>query len=187
MIDVRSLTGDLLVAMPGLRDPNFEHTVTLVCQHNEDGALGLVINRPSDYRLGELLRHLDLSSDDDGLTGQPVLNGGPLQRERGFVLHPPDGHWASTHTIDAGLSLTTSRDILEALAAGRGPARALVALGYAGWEPGQLERELRDNAWLTVGADHELLFSVPLEQRWSAAAARMGVDAQRLSPYAGNA
>ena len=186
MIDVRSLTGDLLVAMPGLRDPNFEHTVTLVCQHNEDGALGLVINRPSDYRLGELLRHLDLSSDDDGLTGQPVLNGGPLQRERGFVLHPPDGHWASTHTIDAGLSLTTSRDILEAIGQGQGSKNILVALGYAGWGKGQLEREIVENSWLNAPASQSILFKQPAADRWKAAAELMGVDISLLTAQAGH-
>lgn len=187
MIATSTLTGQLLIAMPGLRDPDFDHAVTLICQHNEDGALGLVINRPSEYRLHDLLRHMDLSSADEPLAQQTVLTGGPLQRERGFVLHPTGGHWASSYAIDGQLSLTSSRDILEAIAGGQGPARILIALGYAGWEPNQLERELRDNAWLTVNADHELLFEVPLEQRWSAAAARMGVDAQRLSHYAGNA
>ncbi len=182
-----TLTGHLLIAMPGLRDPEFDHAVTLICQHNEDGALGLVINRPSEYRLQDLLRHMDLTDAREPLAQQTVLAGGPLQRERGFVLHPSGGHWASSYSIDDQLSLTSSRDILEAIASGQGPTRMLIALGYAGWEQGQLERELRDNAWLTVEADHELLFDIPLEQRWNAAAARMGVDAQRLSPYAGNA
>ncbi len=187
MSDLPFLTGQLLIAMPGLRDPDFDHTVTLICQHSEEGALGLVINRASEYRMADLLRHLDLATGDAALAAQPVLLGGPLQRERGFVLHAPDGRWAASHAIDAQLSLTTSRDILEALAAGHGPPQMLAALGYAGWEAGQLERELRENAWLTAAADHEILFDVPLEQRWTAAAARMGVDAQRLSPYAGNA
>lgn len=182
-----TLTGQLLIAMPGLRDPDFDHTVTLVCQHNEDGALGLVVNRPSDYRLKELLQHMDIETKDETLAQQIVLAGGPLQRERGFVLHHPSGTWSSSYAIDDQLVLTTSRDILEAIAGGQGPLRTLIALGYAGWEAGQLERELRDNAWLTVAADDELLFDVPLEQRWSAAAARMGVDAQRLAHYAGNA
>ncbi|MDE3141378.1 MAG: YqgE/AlgH family protein [Pseudomonadota bacterium] len=187
MIATSTLTGHLLIAMPGLRDPDFEHTVTLICQHSEDGALGLVVNRPSDYHLQDLLQQMDISTDDDPLAQQAVLAGGPLQRERGFVLHNPDGHWALSYAIDERLMLTTSRDILEAIAAGHGPQQMLIALGYAGWEPGQLERELRDNAWLTVAADDELLFEVPLEQRWIAAAARMGVDAQRLTHYAGNA
>lgn len=181
------LTGQLLIAMPGLRDPDFDHTVTLVCQHNEDGALGLVVNRPSDYRLKELLRHMEIDTKDEALAHQIVLAGGPLQRERGFVLHKATNTtWSSSYAIDDQLALTTSRDILEAIAGGHGPRRTLIALGYAGWESGQLERELRDNAWLTVAADDELLFDVPLEQRWNAAAALMGVDAQRLTHYAGN-
>ena len=182
-----SLTGHLLIAMPGLRDPNFEHGVAFVCQHGEDGAMGLLINRLSDYRLGALLQQMQLPCDDLAAAEQPVLSGGPVQPERGFVLHPAEGHWSSSYRINDRLALTTSRDILEAMAAGRGPRRALVALGYAGWEAGQLEQELRDNAWLTVEADEPLLFDTALGQRWSTAAARVGVDTARLAHYAGHA
>ena len=181
------LTGQLLFAMPGLMDPNFEHGVAFICQHGEDGAIGLLINRPSDFSLGDLLKQMQIDSDNEAVNSQPVLSGGPIQPERGFVLHHGHTRWVSSHPVNDELVLTTSRDVLEAIAAGEGPDPMLVALGYAGWEPGQLERELRENAWLTIAANSSLLFETPLDQRWTAAAASVGVDASRLMHYAGNA
>ncbi len=181
------LTGQLLFAMPGLMDPNFEHGVAYICQHGEDGAIGILINRPSDFCLGDLLKQMQIDSENEAINAQPVLSGGPIQPERGFVLHHGHTHWVSSHPVNDELVLTTSRDVLEAIAAGEGPDPMLVALGYAGWEPGQLERELRENAWLTIAASQSLLFETPLDQRWTATAASVGVDASRLMHYAGNA
>ncbi|KAA2285165.1 YqgE/AlgH family protein [Arenimonas fontis] len=182
-----SLANTLLVAMPALDDPNFERTVTLLCQHDQEGAMGIVLNRPADFRLGELLDQLGIKGAGESLAAVPVLAGGPVQPERGFVLHDDPRPWASTLRFGDGLAVTTSRDILEAMVRGQGPVRALVALGYAGWGAGQLEQELAQNSWLTVPADHALLFATPLEQRWQAAARAVGVDMARMADYAGHA
>lgn len=187
MPEPSSLANTLLVAMPALDDPNFERTVTLLCQHDEEGAMGIVLNRPADYRLGDLLDQLGIAGAGEALAAVPVLSGGPVQPERGFVLHDDPRPWASTLRFGDGLALTTSRDILEAMVRGEGPRRALVALGYAGWGAGQLERELAQNSWLTVPVETDLLFGTPLEQRWHAAARTLGVDMSRLADYAGHA
>jgi putative transcriptional regulator len=180
-------TNHLLIAMPSLADPNFSRTVTLICDHNEYGALGLVINRPTEVRLSELLDHLELTAADQGIAGMPVYAGGPVQLDRGFILHTPLGEWESTLKINAELGLTTSLDILAAVAAGKGPAHSLIALGYAGWGAGQLEQELVDNAWLTVPNDARILFELPVEYRWQAAAKKLGVDLTLLAGDAGHA
>ncbi len=182
-----SLSNHFLIAMPNLADPNFFHTVTLICEHNEEGALGIVINRPTDFSLGELLQQLELIEDADRYADIPVYAGGPVQGEHGFIVHSPPGEWAHSLRFGDGLALTTSRDLLEGIVEGRGPERLLVALGYAGWGPGQLEQELADNAWLTTPASHEILFEVPAEQRWKAAAAQLGIDLDLLSGDAGHA
>jgi len=187
MSEPASLANTLLVAMPALDDPNFERSVTLICQHDEDGAMGIVLNRAADYRLGELLAQLDIEGGGKALAAVPVLAGGPVQPERGFVVHDDPRPWASTLRFGDGLALTTSRDILEAMVRGQGPRRALVALGYAGWGAGQLEQELGQNSWLTVPVDADLLFGTPLEQRWQAAARALGVDLAHLADYAGHA
>ncbi len=182
-----SLTNQFLIAMPALRDPNFARGVTFLCQHGEDGAMGLLINRLSEYRLGDVLAQMNLASELTGVIDSPVLIGGPMQPERGFVLHSPEGEWESSFRISDHVSVTTSRDILVAMAAGHGPEHALVALGYSSWSPGQLERELRENAWLTAPSSESLLFEVPLESRWEAAAASLGVNLAQLASYAGHA
>jgi putative transcriptional regulator len=181
-----SLANQLLVALPSLADPNFARSVTLLCQHDGDGAMGVMVNRPSEYTLGEVLDQMGIASDDDTLRAQPVLAGGPVHPERGFVLH--DGHgWDSSLEIAENLFLTTSRDVLEALAAGTGPRSATIALGCAGWGAGQLEHELAENSWLTAPADRQVLFSLPLPARWQAAAAQIGVDLARMADYSGHA
>lgn len=183
----RFLANHFLIAVPAMDDPNFARGLTLLCQHDENGAMGLLVNRPSDYTLGEVLQQMKIESGDGALRSRPVLHGGPVQPERGFVLHDDPRPWASTLQVGDRLFVTTSRDILESMARGDGPAHSLVALGYAGWEAGQLEGELADNAWLTVPADADILFAQPLEQRWQAAATRLGVDMSRLADYSGRA
>ncbi len=188
MEPTRFLGNHFLIAVPGMSDPNFHRSVTLVCQHTAEGAMGLMLNRLSEYRLGDVLDQMSIATDIETLAAAPVLLGGPVQPERGFVIHEPSGdEWDSTFHLSDELSLTTSRDILAAMARGEGPKRALVALGYAGWGEGQLEAELQDNAWLAVGADRAILFDTPLEQRWSSAARLMGVDVTLLTDYAGHA
>lgn len=180
------LADHFLIAMPTLEDPNFHHSVTLICQHDADGAMGIVINRAADYTLGELLAQMELAPGSDELSSRPLVAGGPVQPDRGFVLHDDPREWGSTLRFGRGLAVTTSRDILAAMAGGDGPGNVLVALGYAGWTAGQLEAELVENSWLTVPADHGILFHSPLDQRWQAAARSAGVDLARLAGYAGH-
>jgi putative transcriptional regulator len=188
MSEPSSLSNQLLIALPQLDDPNFARSVTLICRHDEEGAMGVTINRASDYHLAEVLAQLGLEDRSRSLGGREVLLGGPVHPERGFVLHEDDGRdWDSTYRVSATLKLTTSRDILASMASGEGPARALLALGCAGWSAGQLEEELAANAWLTVPADDSILFDVPLEQRWTRAAHLLGVDLRLLTDYAGRA
>lgn len=188
MSDGPYLTGQFLIAMPAMADPNFDRTVTYICEHNDDGALGIIVNRPTSLSLGEILVQMDLQITDPALAAQPVLQGGPVQPERGFVIHDPGGHgFNSSLTAPDGLMVTTSRDILVALAEGHGPPRAVIALGYAGWGAGQLEAEMSANAWLTVPASADIIFSVPFERRWESAAALLGVSIASLSPEAGHA
>ncbi len=183
-----SLSGQLLVAMPGMSDPNFARGVTLLCQHNKDGAVGLVVNKAADFTFNKVLEQLDLDNSRQGIDQVPVLIGGPLQPERGFIVHPADdGDWESSHRIDGHWAITTSRDILAAMAAGTGPRHALLALGYAGWSAGQLEQELADNAWLTVSATTQILFDTEVDERWQAATRLMGFDSHQLSPHVGHA
>ena len=186
------LANQLLIALPALADSNFARSVALICQHDADGAMGIVVNRPSEYTLGEVLGQMGLEGGDESMRAQPVLAGGPVHPERGFVLHDGGMQWDSTMAISSPdapeqLFLTTSRDILEAMARGEGPENAIVALGCAGWGSGQLEHELTENDWLTAPADAELLFELPLDARWQAAAGRIGVDFAHLADYAGHA
>jgi putative transcriptional regulator len=181
------LTRHLLIALPALADSSFARSVTLICQHDTEGAMGVVVNRASEYTLGEVFEQMGIASNDERLCAQPVLAGGPVHPERGFVLHDGAQEWESTLTIAEHLYVTTSRDVLEAMARGDGPKHATVALGCAGWAPGQLESELIDNSWLTAPADPELLFALPLDVRWQAAAARIGVDMSRMADYSGHA
>ncbi|GAB6068679.1 YqgE/AlgH family protein [Methylothermus subterraneus] len=184
--DVTYLTGQFLIAMPTLADPNFAHTVTYLCQHSAEGALGIVVSRPLDIRLGSILESMQIPIGDPRAAEVPVYLGGPVQPERGFVLHSPVGNWLGTLAVDEDIGLTTSRDILEAIAAGEGPERYLVALGYAGWGKGQLEQEILANAWLNVPADRAILFDLPPAQRWKAAALRFGIDLDLLSAQVGH-
>ena len=182
-----SLAGHFLIAMPSLADAPFSRGVALLCQHDEDGAVGLLINQLSEYRMGDILGQMKLDCADPELADAPVLIGGPVQQERGFVLHREPGHWESSYRINADWSVTTSRDILVAMAKGEGPRLAVMALGYAGWSAGQLEQELKDNGWLTVEASDRVIFDTPLEERWSAAAGLIGLDPLQLPGYAGHA
>lgn len=182
-----SLAGHFLIAMPSLTDGPFARGVVLLCQHDEDGALGLLVNQLSEYRLGDILAQMKLECADRELADAPVLIGGPMQQERGFVLHREHGHWESSFRVNDAWSITTSRDILASMAAGEGPRQALLALGYSGWGAGQLEQELKDNAWLTVEANDRIIFDTPLDERWSAAAGLMGLDPLQLPGYAGHA
>lgn len=182
-----SFANQLLIALPALADPNFARSVTLICQHDADGAMGIVVNRTSEYTLGDVLQQMQIASDDERLCAQAVLAGGPVHPERGFVLHDGGHAWDSSMSIADGLYVTTSRDILEAMARGEGPVHATVALGCAGWGAGQLEHELVENSWLTAPADAELLFATPVEQRWQGAAGRIGVDLSRMADYSGHA
>lgn len=187
MSPTTSLAEQFLIAMPGMQDPHFARTLTLICQHDEQGAMGLVLNRSSEYGLGELFDQLDLACDNSVLRALPVLSGGPVQAERGFILHTGAGSWDSSMHLSNGLTVTTSRDILQALAAGNGPDRFLVLLGYSGWSSGQLEEEITENAWLTAPMDRDIIFSTPVERRWQAAAQLLGVDLSLISGQAGHA
>jgi putative transcriptional regulator len=182
-----NLTNQFLIAMPGLQDPNFHQTVTYICAHNEDGAMGIVINRPMDIALGEVLAQMDLDACSADVERIPVYCGGPVQTDRGFVLHRPDVEWNSSINVSEHLGVTTSRDILQAIAEGRGPSDSLIALGYAGWAAGQLEFEIKENAWLSGPADTDIIFRTPSNRRWDCAARLLGVDLDRLSPQAGHA
>jgi putative transcriptional regulator len=181
------LTNQFLVAMPTLEDPNFRESVTLICEHNERGALGIIINRPMNVVLDDVLKQLDLTARDLATGSTSVYMGGPVQPERGFVIHAPQGEWEATLKVGDALGVTTSRDVLAALAGGSGPKQVFVALGYSGWSAGQLEEEMKSNAWLSVPADAGIIFDTPVEQRWQAAARLLGVDLSLLSGDAGHA
>ncbi len=181
------LTDHFLIAMPQLNDPNFSQTVTYLCQHDAQGAMGITINRPLGIGLGELFEQLDIDTEDEALFRQPVYSGGPVQTSRGFILHSPASRWESTMTINPQLSLTTSSDIFEAMAAGSGPKKTFVALGYSGWGAGQLEAEIMSNAWLHTRADYSILFDTDPALRWPRAAAQLGVDINTLSHEPGHA
>jgi putative transcriptional regulator len=182
-----TLTNQLLVAMPGMQDENFSQTVTLVCEHSTKGALGIVLNKPLSMRLSEVLSQMNLPALDDAVGSQIVLRGGPVHQDRGFVLHRPGGKWDSTHRISDSIQVTTSRDVLAAMARGEGPEKAFIALGYAQWDAGQLEQELKDNSWLTLPLDESMLYELPYEERWLAAWRSLGVDVTSVSPRAGHA
>ena len=187
MIEPTYFNNQFLIAMPGLADPNFHQTVTYICEHDEGGAMGIVINRPLNLTLDELLKHLQIPIEQPDAATIPLYSGGPVQQEQGFVLHTPIGNWDSTLQITDAIAITTSRDILQALARHEGPDRVLIALGYAGWGPGQLEREMIANAWLSGPADPDILFNVAINERWAAAAALLGVDLRLLSGDTGHA
>ena len=182
-----SLTNHLLIAMPSLVDPNFAQTVALICEHTDRGALGIVLNKPLPMRLSDVLSQMKLEPSTEDIAAKPVLRGGPVHTDRGFVLHRPGGQWDHTHKVSETIQVTTSRDVLAAIAKGEGPGDAFIALGYAGWESGQLEREIRDNAWTSVPVDPRVVFELPYEDRWIGAWRLLGIDVDRLSLVAGHA
>ena len=191
-----NLTHHFLIAMPGLQDPSFARSVVYLCEHSSRGALGLMINKPSDIRLKQLFEKVELPLQRADLVETPVFQGGPVATERGFVLHeaiftgddrPEDSVYASTMTIPGGLEMTTSKDVLEALSSGAGPRKVFISLGYASWGEGQLESEIAENSWLTVGADQAVIFDTPVEQRYDKALSLLGLQAWMLSSEAGHA
>ena len=189
-----NLTNQFLIAMPGMVDGTFAGTVVYLCEHTEKGALGLVINKPIDIKLKNLFEKVDLTLDREDLADEPVYFGGPVQTERGFVLHErlggegdEGGRYNSTLQIPGGLEMTTSKDVLEAMAHGAGPKRVLVTLGYSGWGAGQLEDEIGRNGWLTVDAEPGIIFDTPVEQRYDKALSLLGIDPRMLSQEAGHA
>lgn len=181
-----SLRDHFLIAMPGLNDSSFAHTVTYICEHSDKGAMGLVINTATPMQLREIFAQMELQDLAD-IGDQIVMSGGPVQQERGFVLHPHGSQWQSTLEVSPDISLTASRDIIAALAEGQGPREYLIALGYAGWGEGQLEAEIAANSWLTVPASRDIIFDTPFEQRWAAAAQVLGIDLNLISSNAGHA
>jgi putative transcriptional regulator len=182
-----SLTNHLLIAMPSLSDPNFAQTVALICEHTERGALGIVLNKPLPMRLSDVLSQMKLEPSTEHIAAQPVLRGGPVHTDRGFVLHRPGGQWDHTHKVSETIQVTTSRDVLAAMARGEGPSDAFIALGYAGWESGQLEREMKDNAWACMPVDPRVVFELPFEERWAGAWRLLGLDGDRRRTEAGPA
>jgi putative transcriptional regulator len=186
-----NLTNQFLIAMPGMEGDTFAGSVIYMCEHTEKGALGLVINKPIDIKLKNLFEKVELTLERDDLAEAPVYFGGPVQTERGFVLHERQGddggHYNSSLQIPGGLEMTTSKDVLEALAQGAGPKKVLVTLGYSGWGAGQLEDEMRRNSWINVGAAPEIIFDTPVEQRYDKALSLLGIDARMLSQEAGHA
>jgi len=186
------LTNQLLIAMPGMADPNFSATVTLICEHNDDGALGIIINRPLALKVSGLFEQLavDPLTDEESAAQAAdnlVLAGGPVGMERGFVLHGDAEQYENTLSVSDGIQLTLSRDVIDAMASGDGPKKSLVAIGYAGWEPGQLEHEMLANSWLNVPATPALVFDTPYADRWDSAARSLGIDIASISPEAGHA
>lgn len=185
-----NLANHFLIAMPSIQDPIFGGTVVYVCEHNEKGVLGVVINKPTDMTMEVLFDRVDLKLAPglrSSVVEQPIMFGGPVQDDRGFVLHSPGGRFSSSLTVTDDVAFTTSIDVLEAVASGAGPTRMLVSIGYAGWSPGQLEEEISRNGWLTVGADARVLFDLPIEQRYTAAIKLLGIDPLMLATEAGHA
>lgn len=182
-----NLSRQFLIAMPAMADPIFAKSLVFVCDHNEQGAMGVIVNRPLGMDMQTLFLQVDIELQRTELAEQAVYFGGPVQTDRGFVLHQPLGNWQSTLAVEDDLGLTTSKDVLTAVGGGGGPDRLFVSLGYAGWEAGQLEGEMAQNAWLSVEADIEVIFSMPSEQRYDAALKLLGIDMAMLSDTAGHA
>ena len=188
MNSTTSLANHLLIALPGMDDPNFSGRIALLCHHSQQGAMGIVLNQNSELLLGEVMAQIGIQSVKADVASQTVLSGGPVEPERGFVLHSPDGgKWDSTFVVSPDVHLTTSRDVLQAIALGKGPHRAIVALGYAGWSANQLESEFREHIWLTAEPSTDLIFDIPIQSRWSTATRRIGIDPSALSTYGGHA
>lgn len=187
MSTLPSLKNTFLIAMPALRDPQFFHSVIYICEHNAQGAIGIVVNQPLPMTLGDIFHQLQIKIEVPDLGQQAVFSGGPIHRERGFIFHPTGTHWESSLEISSEITLTTSPDILRAMADNKGPKEFLVALGYSHWQPWQLEHELSANSWLSGPASADVLFRLPIEKRWRAAAALLGVDIDKLSDDIGHA
>ncbi|HEV7815245.1 MAG TPA: YqgE/AlgH family protein [Janthinobacterium sp.] len=185
-----NLANHFLIAMPSVQDPVFGGTVVYVCEHNENGVLGVVINKPTDMTMQVLFERIDLPVSvelPEPMVDEPIMFGGPVQDDRGFVLHTPGARYSSSLTVTDEIAFTTSIDVLEAVAKGAGPQRMLVSIGYSGWSPGQLEDEIGRNGWLTVGASADILFDLPIEQRYVAAMKLLGIDPMMLTSEAGHA
>lgn len=190
--DILSLSNHFLIAMPSLNDPNFEQSVSYICEHNDEGAMGVVINRPLDISFADLCEQLDIEVTDSEIANHPVFDGGPVEMDRGFILHTPLGEWESTIAVTKDIGLTMSQDIIEAIANGYSsdsnpPKHFIITLGYAGWSEDQIEEEIASNTWLNVAATDKILFHTPIENRWTAAAASMGINLQTLSSDIGHA
>ena len=192
MSDTFSLTNHFIIAMPSLNDPNFEQSVSYICEHNNEGAMGVVINKPTNLTFAELCEQLDIEITDNDTANYPIYDGGPVEIDRGFILHTPVGDWESTLEVTKDIGLTMSQDIIEAIANGYSsdnnpPKHFIIALGYAGWSEDQIEDEIAANTWLNVPATDKILFLTPTENRWTAAAASLGINLQTLSSDIGHA
>ena len=191
MSDRFSLCNQFLIAMPSLNDPNFEQSVSYICEHNAEGAMGIMINRPLDLTFADLCKQLGIEITDMDTALYPIFHGGPVETEQGFILHSPIGEWESTLTVTKDIGLTMSQDILQAIAEGydadnKPPEKFIITLGYAGWSEDQIENEIAENVWLNVPASDDILFNTPIEQRWTAAAASLGINLQQLSTDIGH-
>jgi len=188
MTEIKSLQNHFLVAMPDLEDPYFSRSLIYICEHNSEGAMGIVVNQPSTMNVKQLLEQVDSSLNvSEDKAEQIVLAGGPVSKERGFVLHCDQKRWTSSLQLAPNVMVTTSKDILTAIGNNEGPKDVLIALGYAGWTAGQLEIEMQENAWLTIEADEEILFHTPIHKKWQATVNKLGVDVWQLAPGAGHA
>ena len=188
MTQVDNFTNHFLIAMPNLADPNFYHSVTYMCSHDDQGAMGVTINRPlNDISFADLLEQLHMSTDDPDIANIPIYMGGPVQPERGFVLHENKGEWEASMEITDKISLTMSQDIIEAIALNSGPDKYLITLGYAGWGEGQLEQEMLQNSWLNGPASSDIIFNTSAEDKWTAAAQHLGVELNLMSGDIGHA
>ncbi|MCP3851299.1 MAG: YqgE/AlgH family protein [Gammaproteobacteria bacterium] len=185
-----NLTNNLIIAMPGLADPVFEKSVSFICQHTEQGAMGLTINHPTNINFSDLLAQLDITSSVENLESIPVYLGGPVETGHGFILHSNDAAlepWTQTLKINDDISLSSSKDILIAIANGEGPSNFLITLGYAGWSKGQIEKEMKENSWLNIQADNDIIFNTPTDKRWESAAMKLGIDINLISSDIGHA
>jgi putative transcriptional regulator len=182
-----NLTGHFLIAMPSLNDGYFNQAVTYICEHNDSGSFGIVINQDAGITLQQIAREMEISSSEDYDKDQAVFIGGPVEQGRGFILHRPPGNWQSSIRVNNSIALTSSKDILQAMVNNQGPEKSIVALGYAGWTAGQLEHEMASNTWLSCPADEQIIFNTPPEKRWQAAAKLIGIDLTLLSNETGHA
>lgn len=186
MTQFPSLKDHFLIAMPNLMDPNFYQSVTYILEHDDKGAMGIMINQPLEVNLNELFDHLDIKTSDHFLGEKKIMSGGPVQTERGFILHTPSGDWESSMKLNADIAVTTSQDILNAISNDEGPEAVEIILGYAGWGAGQLDQEMLQNSWLSVPASPEILFHTPVEKRWEAAVELIGINVHQLSSEIGH-